>query len=191
MKKVIKLIKNNTLLGIIIGGIIFGSIGVGAAAYLYSSNQISYSNSNSSMTNVKEALDDLYNLTNIGNATSADIYAGKTALVQGKLVTGTSQSVTSFSGQIYAVRHNLNSGLTGKINMYDLPPCTLKIDFAKGNTSSNFSLIISNNGVQINSGSSGGTFELNDDENDLYIYTWQNVSSGTSDFTINYTITLK
>ena len=60
MKKMLNLIKNNTLFGIIIGGIIFGSIGVGATAYLYNSNEVSYSNSNSSSTNVKEALDELY-----------------------------------------------------------------------------------------------------------------------------------
>lgn len=59
MKKTIKLIKNN-ILGFIIGAVIFTGVGVSAATYLYSSNQISYSNSNSSVTDVKGAIDELY-----------------------------------------------------------------------------------------------------------------------------------
>ena len=68
MKKVIKLIKNN-ILGFIIGAIIFTGVGVSAATYLYNSNQVSYSNSNSSVTDVKGALDELYKLS----ANSVDV----------------------------------------------------------------------------------------------------------------------
>ena len=56
-----KLISNNTLFGIIIGGIIFGSIGVGATV-LYQANQVSYTSedTNWKVDNVKGALDELY-----------------------------------------------------------------------------------------------------------------------------------
>ena len=63
MKKTLMKLRNNTLLGIIIGGIIFGTIGVGAATYLYSSDQISYGTSD-----VKSALNELYDSFNFDNA---------------------------------------------------------------------------------------------------------------------------
>lgn len=56
---VLKIIKNN-IFGIIIGGILFGTIGVAATTYLYSSNQVSYKDSN-----VDEALNELYNELNL------------------------------------------------------------------------------------------------------------------------------
>lgn len=53
-----------TFIGIIIGGIIFGSIGVGAAT-LYYSNQVSYTPTDTSwqVSNVDEALNSLYSAT--------------------------------------------------------------------------------------------------------------------------------
>lgn len=61
ISKIFKFVKKN-ILGVIIGGFIFGIAGVSATTYLYRSNQISYSNSNSTVTNVKEAIDDLYKI---------------------------------------------------------------------------------------------------------------------------------
>ena len=47
------------LFGIIIGGLIFGSLGVYATS-LYNATDISYSSDDSEVLNVKDALDDLY-----------------------------------------------------------------------------------------------------------------------------------
>ena len=58
---IFKIIKNN-IFGIIIGGILLGTIGVAAATYLYDSSQISFSNENTSATNVKSAIDELYSI---------------------------------------------------------------------------------------------------------------------------------
>ena len=55
MKRIIK----NNIFGFILGGIIFGFIGVGAAEYIYSSEKISYGDSD-----VKNALDELYDYSN-------------------------------------------------------------------------------------------------------------------------------
>lgn len=57
-------LKHNTLFGIIIGGVVFGGIGVGATTYLYNSNQVSYYNTDSNVTDIKGALDELYTLSN-------------------------------------------------------------------------------------------------------------------------------
>ena len=61
MKKIIKFFKNN-FLGFIIGVVLCSSIGVIAATI--QSNSVSYTtNKNSSITNVKQAVDDLYEKT--------------------------------------------------------------------------------------------------------------------------------
>ena len=54
-----KIINKYTIITFIISGLIFGSIGVGAS-YLYSSNQLAYSNTNTTATDVQGALDELY-----------------------------------------------------------------------------------------------------------------------------------
>lgn len=56
-----KTIKNN-MIGFIIGGLLFGTVGVSATTYFYQSNQVSYSSSYPEWTvsNVKEAIDDLF-----------------------------------------------------------------------------------------------------------------------------------
>lgn len=66
MTKIINKLKHNTLFGFILGGFIFGIIGAGAAT-LYNSNQISYSNELSEVTNVKSAIDELYTMNNNSN----------------------------------------------------------------------------------------------------------------------------
>ena len=59
-----KIINKNTLFGFIIGGIMFSIIGVSAAKYMYSSDQVSYKKSNNEEVDVKVALDELYDLNN-------------------------------------------------------------------------------------------------------------------------------
>lgn len=63
------------IIGIIIGISISGIVGVSAAT-LYYSNKVSYSNENSSVTDVKTALDELYSLTKSGTNKSAIYYLG-------------------------------------------------------------------------------------------------------------------
>lgn len=84
------------IFGILVG--IVGTIGMGvSAAYLYQSSQISYVPSDNTLDvdNIKSALDDLYVKSLVGTATDLDIIEGKTALVKGKLVTGTYKKESS------------------------------------------------------------------------------------------------
>lgn len=98
----------------ILGGLFFSVVGVSANSYLYGSNQVSYTptDSNWNASNVKDALNDLYSknlelidLINLGDATPDNICNGKTAIVQGKLVTGTAASsgmtITNLSFSAY------------------------------------------------------------------------------------------
>jgi len=56
-----KLLNKNSIFCFILGGLIFGSIGIYAAS-MYNSNDITYSNKNFGVTNVKDALDNLYGI---------------------------------------------------------------------------------------------------------------------------------
>ena len=78
MRKLIKKLKNSTLFGIIIGGIIFGGIGIYTAS-LYYAKDVSYTPDDESwkVSNVNDALNILYsmkteldNLKSIGDATT-------------------------------------------------------------------------------------------------------------------------
>ena len=84
MKKIIR----SRIFLIIICGIIFTSVG-GYAATTYKASDVVYNASDGTTTNVETALNDIYNIKKLGTATSGDIASGKTAVVQGKLVTGT------------------------------------------------------------------------------------------------------
>jgi len=84
------------ILGFILGGIICSGIIYGAT--LYKSEDIQYSPTDSSweVSNVNEAINnlysmkqELYNIKNLGDAVSEDILKGKTAVVNGELITGT------------------------------------------------------------------------------------------------------
>ena len=66
---------------------IIAILGTSATSSNPPSNGVSYSKN--SQTTVEGALNDLYNKANYGNATTAQILKGKTALVKGKQVTGT------------------------------------------------------------------------------------------------------
>lgn len=71
--KILKIIKNN-IFGFVLGAFLFGFIGASAANYLYNSNQISYNNESSTVTDVKGAIDEIYNKIDnsiIGDLTSS------------------------------------------------------------------------------------------------------------------------
>ena len=95
-----KLIRSRIFL-VIICGIVFTSIGAYAAT-AYKASEISYTPSGGTETNVENALNDIYNIKKLGDATASDIASGKTAVVQGKLITGSLQknTVGNFSAAI-------------------------------------------------------------------------------------------
>ena len=74
MKKIKSLFKKNVklVIGIIIGGVVFGTLGVYAATILYNANEIGYDNtrvaiektSGGNATNVQEAIESLYTKAN-------------------------------------------------------------------------------------------------------------------------------
>ena len=84
MKKVIK----NRIFLIIVLCIISCGIGV-YAAVTYKASDVLYTSSDGTSMTLNDALNDLYSIKNLGTATSSDIISGKTAVVQGKLITGT------------------------------------------------------------------------------------------------------
>ena len=100
MKKVLNKVKNNYLFVFILSGLILGNIGI-YGANEYNSNSIEYNptDSNWKVSNINEAINSLYsmkteldNLNSLGDATASDITKGKTAVVNGKLITGTSSN---------------------------------------------------------------------------------------------------
>lgn len=95
-----KLIRSRIFL-VIICGIVFTSIGAYAAT-TYKASEISYTPSDGTEINVENALNDIYNIKKLGDATAGDIASGKTAVVQGKLITGSLQknTVGNFSAAI-------------------------------------------------------------------------------------------
>ena len=104
MKRILNLIKNN-IFGFIIGIVVASSVSV-IAATVYYSNQVSYTPTDTTwnVENVKDALDELRsieteltNLKNLGDATANEIVVGKTAVVNGQLVTGTLEQSTGIS----------------------------------------------------------------------------------------------
>ena len=124
MKKIFDKIKRNSLFAFLLGAIIFGSIGI-YGANAYKSNTIEYSPTDSSwgINNVSDALNSLYNmktelndLKGLGNATAEDITSGKTAVVQGKLVTGTKEQQVRWSIISYGNEH-MNIENNGKVKL--------------------------------------------------------------------------
>ena len=106
MKKIIKKLKSNSLFMFILGGLIFGSIGI-YGTNNYQSNTIEYSPTDASweVSNVSEAINSLYSIKtelddikSIGDATASQILKGKTAVVKGSKITGTASSTKQVSG---------------------------------------------------------------------------------------------
>ena len=87
--KAIRKLDKRIIFGIAIG-LLIGAIGVYAATTHYQSDQVLY------LRNGKEevltnTINEIYDFFDQGTATANDIYKGKTALVKGKLVTGTGE----------------------------------------------------------------------------------------------------
>ena len=108
------------VLGIMIGIILCSGIVYGA--YLYNASDVSYSNDETTATNVHDALDDLYSIKqelidikSLGNAASSEIVRGQTAVVQGQLVTGTMEEKQSKSQTVSATWSNVGSGTSTKV----------------------------------------------------------------------------
>ena len=85
MKKSIKYI-----LSFIISGILFTSAGAYAASVILSKD-VSFDNSKNDLesTNVQDAIDEIYEKEKYGTATASNILNGKSALVNGKKISGT------------------------------------------------------------------------------------------------------
>ena len=104
MKSILNKIKSNSLFTFILGGLIFGCIGI-YGSNVYESDTIEYSPTDESwsVSNVNEAINSLYSMKNelnatetslnnlkaIGDATAAQILSGKKAVVKGSTITGT------------------------------------------------------------------------------------------------------
>ena len=86
MKRII----NNPIFTFIIGSVLFGSIG-SIYAYRLLAEQVEYNPEENSwnVSNVDNALDNLYDISTYGDASENDILSGKTALVNGQPITGT------------------------------------------------------------------------------------------------------
>lgn len=107
--------------------LLIGMVGVNAATSV-PSNGVLYSNSNSSVTTVEGALNELYtnynNLLSKGDASAANILTGKKVLVKGKEVTGTmvnngSVSKALAAGGSYTIPKGYHDG-TGKVTANSL-----------------------------------------------------------------------
>jgi hypothetical protein len=107
LNKIKKFIMNN-IIGFIMGGIIFGSVGVYAATI--ASSAVSYDNSNSQLeaTNVQEALDEL-------NTMATEAIDQATKIVD--LGVGTSFNVTQYSGYKNFTRSNFIIEPSSKYNI--------------------------------------------------------------------------
>lgn len=94
--------------GFLLGGIVFGSIVHGINTY--ESKSISYTPTDSSwsINNVGEALNDLYRIATLGDAKETQILSGKTAVVQGKTLTGAmvNKSAASQVGNSFSVNES-------------------------------------------------------------------------------------
>ena len=78
-------------------GFILGIVGSCYAAYKLTANQVSFDKSKSSLnsSDVQEAIDELADILSYGDAIENDILEGKTAIVNGKKITGTLVSISS------------------------------------------------------------------------------------------------
>ena len=127
------------IIGFILGIILCS--GIVYASSLYKAIDISYNKENWEVSNVNDALDELKNRTDIlmtGDATASDIKSGKTAVVNGELITGTSQDVT-FTTQTVTSSFSANSNNVGPIVFnFSFPNKVLGIVNMSGVNSNNY-----------------------------------------------------
>ena len=114
MKKIFKFVKQN-IIGFIIGGIVFGSLGVYAAGVI-AANEVTYSNASSglSLTNVKGALDEL------NTKATEKIEEAEMKCPSGNLCSKTNLHKTIFASKMGICINRNNILQCFKINNYDV-----------------------------------------------------------------------
>lgn len=106
-------INKKSIISFIIGGFIFSTLSV-SAAILVKANEVSLSSAMTSETDVQGALDEIYDKIKVGDATEANISKGKTALVQGKLITGTGEDTIKVLTNFYTAGMSAYTLETGR-----------------------------------------------------------------------------
>ena len=106
------------------------------AATTYKASDVSYTPNGGTEITVESALNDIYQIKKIGTALANDILKGKTAVVQGKLITGTMTSISKITINLTAYAHKVyNNGVTStekqsKITVvYDVSSATSNVSF--------------------------------------------------------------
>ena len=98
-------------------GIILGIVGTSYAAYKLMASQVSFDKTNTNLNseNVQDSIDEIVDLIKYGDAEAGDIASGKTALVNGKKITGN----FDLSKEIPSIRvdFTLESGEWSQINI--------------------------------------------------------------------------
>ena len=162
MKKIIK----NPILMFLLGAIIFGSIGP-VLAYTLTASQVTYISPDASwhVSNVEDAVDQLYEKTLYGDATENDIISGKSAVVQGRRVDGTLTGFTPISTSENILPGTTSNNLNGYYSLTDYnvtcSRCTEQsyiptdydakytVSFTKSNTSATIKKITVVNGEEV------------------------------------------
>ena len=159
------------LLGFLLGIILCGGITYGAN--IYQSNSIEYNPTDASweVDNVSAAINSLHNDTIVGDATSSDILSGKTALVQGELVTGT---LTVNNGYGVLKIYTKNGMTEGSSFSYDLDNTSIPTSSLNKITKANF-LIVPDQ-VYVSGASTG------------YVQTWADVTYNASSHVVTYAL---
>ena len=102
---------------ILVMGIMIGIVGTSYAAYKLTASQVSFDKTNTNLNseNVQESIDEIVDLMKYGDATEQDILSGKTALVNGKKITGN----FDLSKEIPSIRvdFTLEGGVWSQINI--------------------------------------------------------------------------
>ena len=107
MKKIIK-----SRLFLVIITMILCISGTLYAANKYQASEVVYNKEDGTSMTVSEALDNIYEITKLGDATSEDIANGKVAVVQGKVVTGSAVLSDEASGFSKDISMTIKSGDT-------------------------------------------------------------------------------
>ena len=91
--------------------------GTGYAAYKLTAKEVSFDKSKTDLNgeNVQDSIDEIVDLIKYGDAEAGDIASGKTALVNGKKITGISESATDLSSKIVYIG-GANGGMTASYN---------------------------------------------------------------------------